>query len=153
VNITTTRFGRITVSPEELITMPQGLVGFPSLTRFAIIEPEEEGNVFRWWQSVDTPEAAFVVLNPAPLVADYARGDLGPEWAELGANTPDLRQLVVVVTAPGPGLDSVTLNLAAPILINIATRHGRQVVLGDDRYGVAVRLDEAAFHKSVELAA
>lgn len=131
--------------------MPQGLIGFPSLTRFAVIEAE--GGLFRWWQAADAPESAFVVLNPLPVVPDYAK-DLDAEWAELGADNHDHRQVVVVVTASGPSLDSLTLNLAAPILLNTATRQGRQVVLGGDRYGVAVRLDEAVvFNKSCELAA
>jgi flagellar assembly factor FliW len=143
----------VEVSHRHLIVLPQGLIGFPSLTRFVVIE-SDEGSVFRWWQAVDAPDTAFVVLDPLCIVPDYDLRGLEVEWADLSVDDPALRQVVVVVTAPGPTLESVTLNLAAPILINPTTRQGRQVVLPDERYAVAVRYDDAvALKGSVELAA
>lgn len=153
MNISTTRFGPVDVSPEALIELPQGLIGFPSLTRFAVLEPDA-GSVFRWWQSVDAPDAAFVVLDVAPVLPFYDLSGLDAEWSDLGVTDPASRYVVVLVTAPGPGLESVTLNLAAPIVVNLATRQGRQLVLPEGRYDAAIRLDAAlAPKKPVELAA
>ncbi len=153
MNISTTRFGSVEVSHQHLIVLSQGLIGCPSLTRFVAIE-SDAGGVFRWWQAVDAPDTAFVILDPLSVVPDYDLRGLDVEWADLGVDDPALRQVVVVVTAPGPTLESVTLNLAAPILINPTTRQGRQIVLPDERYGVAVRFDDAvALRGSVELAA
>lgn len=153
MNISTTRFGTIEVSDQHLIVLPQGVIGFPALTRFAVID-SESGSVFRWWQAVDAPDVAFVVLDPWCVVPDYARRGLDADWADLGAEDSDLRQVAIVVTASGANLDSATFNLAAPILINTATNRGRQVVLPDERDTVAVRLDDIVPTKSpVELAA
>jgi flagellar assembly factor FliW len=153
VNISTTRFGAVEGSHQQLIVLSQGLIGFPLLTRFVAIE-SDEGSMFRWWQAVDAPDTAFVVLDPLSIVPDYDLRGLEVEWSDLGVDDPALRQVVVVVTAPGPTLESVTLNLAAPILINPTTRQGRQVVFPDERYAVAVRFDDAvALKGSVELAA
>lgn len=153
MNIATTRFGNVKASQRDLIVLPQGLIGLPSLTRFLSI-PSDEGSVFRWWQAVDVPDTAFVVIDPLSIVHDYDLRGVEVEWADLGVDGPALGQVVVVVTATGPTLESVTLNLAAPILINPATRQGRQIVLPDERYAVAVRFDDAAAVKNpVELAA
>lgn len=153
MNISTTRFGCVEVSHQRLIVLSQGLIGFPSLTRFVAIE-SDKGSVFRWWQSVDAPDTAFVVFDPFCIVPDYDLRGLEVEWEDLGVDDPALRQVVVVVTVLGPTLESVTLNLAAPILINPTTRQGRQIVLPDERYAVAVRFDDAvALKGSVELAA
>jgi flagellar assembly factor FliW len=153
VNILTTRFGTVEAPPQALIELPQGLIGFPSLTRFVVIEPDA-GSVFRWWQAVDAPETAFVVLDVASFLPDYDLRGLEAEWSDLGVDDPARREVVVLVTAPGPSLESVTLNLAAPIVVNIATRRGRQVILPEERYAAAVRLDDVlAPRKPLELAA
>ncbi len=153
MNIATTRFGNVEASARDLIVLPQGLIGFPSLTRFLSI-PADKGSVFRWWQAVDVPDTAFVVMDPRSIVPGYDLRGVEAEWADLGVDGPALGQVAVVVTVAGPTLESVTLNLAAPILINPATRQGRQIVLPDERYAVAVRFDDAAAVKtSVALAA
>jgi flagellar assembly factor FliW len=43
----------------------------------------------------------------------------------------------VMFTTVTVGRDSVlTTNLVGPIVINIRTLHGRQIVVGDERYGL-----------------
>jgi flagellar assembly factor FliW len=153
VKISTARFGAVDVSSQNLLVLSQGLIGFPSLTRFAIIDAEH-GSVFQWWQAADAPDIALVVMDPLLIVPDYDVGGLEAEWAELGADDPGVRQVVVIVTASGPSLSAVTLNLAAPVLVNRTARQGRQVVLPDARYDTAVRLDDVVAPKGpVELAA
>lgn len=153
MNISTIRFGVVDVSPQDLMMLPQGLIGCPAWTRFAVIELEE-GSVFRWWQAVGAPDTALVVLDPLLIVPDYDLRGLEAEWSELGADDPAVRHVAVVVTVSGPSFESVTLNLAAPIVMNRETRQGRQVVLPDGRYDVAVRLEDVLAPKgSVELAA
>lgn len=153
MNISTTRFGPVGVSHQELTVLPQGLIGFPALTRFTVIEPEE-GSVFRWWQAVDAPDTAFVVFDPLLLVPDYDLRGLEAEWSDLGADDPTLRRVLVLVTVPTPNLESLTFNLAAPIVVNAATRQGRQLILPEGRYAAAVRLQEVVAPKgSMELAA
>lgn len=153
MKISTARFGAVDVSSHDLLVLPQGLIGFPSLTRFAIMEAEQ-GSVFRWWQAAEAPDVALVVMDPLLVVPDYDVDGLDTEWAELGADDPGVRQVAVIVTASGPSLSAVTLNLAAPVLVNRAARRGRQVVLPDARYDTAVRLDDVLTPKGpVELAA
>jgi flagellar assembly factor FliW len=153
MNIATTRFGTIEASAQDLIVLPQGLIGFAALTRFAVIQFDQDG-VFRWWQAVDAPDTAFVVLDPLLITPDYDLRGIEAEWSELGADDPGARDVAVIVTVSGPRLESVTLNLSAPIAVNRATRQGRQVVLPDGRYDVAVRLDDMLAPKGpVELAA
>src|SRR6476620_7708039 len=60
MDIETTRFGRLSVEDERIITFPGGLLGFPDHTRFALIQTGEE-NYFFWLQSVDEPNLALVV--------------------------------------------------------------------------------------------
>src|SRR6478609_2678770 len=70
MDIATTRFGRLEVNEERIITFPHGLLGFPQHQRFALIQTGEE-NYFFWLQSVDEPSLAFVVTDPSIFFKDY----------------------------------------------------------------------------------
>ena len=65
MEIQTTRFGRMEVNEERIITFPRGLLGFPSHTRYALIQTGEE-NYFFWLQSVDEP-GLFINTRRPPL--------------------------------------------------------------------------------------
>jgi flagellar assembly factor FliW len=153
VKIKTKRFGSIRVDGQAVIELPHGLIGFPSLTRFVPVEQEQTG-VFRWWQALDAAETAFVVVDPLQVVPDYDLTSVEGELADLGLGGSALRYVAVLVTIPRPTLESVTLNLAAPIIVNAAKRQGRQLVHPDARYGVDTRLDALLSPKRLlELAA
>jgi len=70
MDIATTRFGRLEVNEERIISFPKGLLGFPQYQRYALIQTGEE-NYFFWLQSVDEPTLAFVVTDPAIFFKDY----------------------------------------------------------------------------------
>ena len=71
------------------MTFPNGLLGFPNHTRYALIQTGEE-NYFFWLQSVDEPNLAFVVTDPTIFFKDYevpVREETQQELM-LGAKTP-----------------------------------------------------------------
>src|ERR1700721_963721 len=63
MEIQTSRFGTLAVEDERVMTFPNGLLGFPNHTRYALIQAGSE-NYFFWLQSVDEPNLAFVVTDP-----------------------------------------------------------------------------------------
>ncbi len=153
MKIHTKRFGPIRVDGQAVIELPYGLIGFPSLTRFVQVEQEQTG-VFRWWQALDAAETAFVVVDPRQVVPDYDLTSVESELADLGLGGSASRYVAVLATISRPTLESVTLNLAAPIIVNAATRQGRQLVHPDARYEVDTRLEELLSPKRLlELAA
>ena len=70
MQIKTSRFGTIEVSEESIITLVRGMYGFEQYTRFCMIN-YKPGDSIWWIQSVDEPELAFVVADPAQLYNDY----------------------------------------------------------------------------------
>ena len=70
MDIQTTRFGVVSITPEQLITFPRGLIGFSKAAEFALLAaPANDG--FYWLQSVIEPELAFLVTDPQPFFKDY----------------------------------------------------------------------------------
>ena len=50
MNVHTTRFGTVEIDESRIINFPAGLLGFSEHTRYALLQPEEDG-VFFWLQS------------------------------------------------------------------------------------------------------
>ncbi len=128
--IPTSRFGQLEVDDQRLITFEKGILGFPNFKRYALIQTGE-GSGFYWLQSVETPELAFVVTDPRLFLADYVVPIKVEELALLGLKAVDGAQVFIIVNK----VDSMlTGNLQGPLVINLATRAAKQLVLSDRRY-------------------
>jgi len=148
MRIETSRFGRLEVDESKLITFPQGLLGFPQQRDYALVQTGE-GSSFYWLQSVDRPDLAFVVCDPRMFVADYSVSVKKEDLAGIGIETVGDAQVFIIVNKVN-GL--LTGNLQGPLVVNIATRQARQLVLSERRYGTRHPLmrvpEEEAMEKS-----
>ena len=129
--IKTRIFGEVTIDDEKMINFPNGIVGFPELTDFALIHDAEKGNQggIRWLQSVQEPNFAMPVVDPLVIRTDY-----NPSVdEELLKVIGDGENLLVLVTITVPSdLKKMSINLKAPLVVNVDTRKAVQVVLEDD---------------------
>jgi flagellar assembly factor FliW len=115
-----------------LLTFPKGLVGFPSLTVFRLFEPKD-AYPLKFLQSVESKEVSFVCVDPACVKKDY-EVPLGQEEAEaLHLESPKEALILTLVVIPEDPR-KMTTNLAGPLVINIKTRTGFQIVLNADKY-------------------
>lgn len=131
--IDTTRFGRIEVDEEAVITFSQGLFGFEGYRQFVVLSTDE-ASPFRWLQSLEEPSLAFVVIEPRHFMPSYAPtiSDIDAQALGLDADTACLT--FVVVTIPQGKPEEMTANLMGPIIVNPETRMARQVIVEDDCY-------------------
>ncbi len=76
-----TRFGSVAIEPAKIISMPCGMPGFPGKRRYVILERPEIWPFF-YYQSVDDPQLAFVIMDPFLFEADYAWiwGSVSRKW-------------------------------------------------------------------------
>lgn len=130
MDIETTRFGRITVDEERIITFPRGLLGFPNFTKYALIQTGEE-NYFFWLQSVDQPNLAFVVTDPSIYFKDYDVPIRDETVADLQLSDAGHVQLFVICNKVEQWL---TGNLLGPIVVNAENRRATQVVLTEKKW-------------------
>jgi flagellar assembly factor FliW len=109
--------------------MPEGLIGLPDFKKFELIV-DPESLPFVVLRAVEGDEIQIPAVEPVGLVENY-RLDIGDADAEmLGLVGADANPLILnVATIKSYEPQKVTLNLAAPILINRRTRVGKQVVL------------------------
>lgn len=136
MTIQTKVFGEVTIEEEKIITFPGGIIGFPDLTQFTLLQDEDDGiDTIHWLQSLQEPGFAMPVMDPLlvkenynPEVEDELLKVLG-EWGQ--------DELLVLVTVSVPQeLEKMTVNLKGPIIINGANRKACQVIVEGDEYKV-----------------
>lgn len=130
MKLETTRFGDVEIEKDRVVTFPSGLLGFSSFTKFVLLQPDEQG-VFFWLQSVETPDLAFVVTDPAMWVADYRANIRKEQMQEMVLNDIEDAQVFVIVNKRD---DVLSANLQGPLVINVEKCLAMQLVLADKRW-------------------
>ncbi len=120
------RFGEIEYDPDNTLMFPEGLIGFEDLRKFVVMPNEKEGPLF-WIQSVDDPQAAFILTDPTSFYYDYKVVPDGRERQKLGIDEDGDYHIISVVSVSEER--NITLNLAAPILFAPQTNRALQVIL------------------------
>lgn len=143
VEIQSKPFGKIRISERQMIRFPEGLLGFGNYKNFALIEEEEE-SVFKWLQSVDEVELAFVVIPPSLFKKEYVPVLNPDELSQIGIASVSDALVLVIVTIPNDDPASMTANLQGPILINKTDLTGRQYVSRNENHSVRERILESA---------
>ncbi len=128
----TTRFGEIEILASEIITVPEGLLGFNQIHRYVLLKDPDQAP-FLWFQALDDPDLAFVVVDPFIFFPGY-EVQVKP-WEIASIQLEDLAQATVltIVTIP-PDPTELTTNLRGPLVLNSEKNLGKQLVLIDDRY-------------------
>jgi len=134
VVINTSRFGKVTLQEEDVLTLKEGLLGFADLRKFVLLDdPGDE--VFAWLQSCESAEIAFPILEPELFAQNYkvnlTKGDL--EALEM-KSTDKTRHFCIVTIPDDPTL--MTANLKAPVVVNIDKKVARQCVLQDNHLAI-----------------
>lgn len=130
--VMTLRFGEIEIDEDRIIEMPDGLIGFPD-RRFMIISPDKYGQFF-WLQSLDSPELAFVVTDPALFVKGYEVNLTSDEYERIKL-APDSEAIILAVVTMASDVTEITINLQGPIVVNPEKMIAKQVVLEYGKYG------------------
>lgn len=126
--------GELSVPPQQLVSFPHGLFGFPECREFALV-PAERHSLF-WLQSTAHPTLAFLLADPFEFFAGYA-ADVSPtDLAELQAKDAADVALLAIVTLPGARTAKPTANLQGPVAINLEARVGRQLAIEQSEFGV-----------------
>jgi flagellar assembly factor FliW len=135
MTISTTRFGSVDLTSEDILTFPEGLLGFNDLRTFALLDdPTDE--IFAWLQSCENPHIAFPVLEPELFTTSYKVNLTKLDMEMIGLSSGHSLRFFAIVTIPQDPTQ-MTANLKAPLAINVQTRLARQCVLQDN--GLQIR--------------
>lgn len=135
MKLCTTRFGEIEIDEKKVIKFHSGLLGFPDVRRYVLLDQMNNPRIpFKWLQAVDDPDLVFVAIDPLLFCPDYNR-DMDEHYLrELNIAGPDDLCTVVIVTIPHEAPELMTANLQGPLIVNIRTMEAKQVVLLGEKY-------------------
>jgi flagellar assembly factor FliW len=124
------RFGKISYEEAEVLRFPQGLIGFPDMTRFFLYAQEDVAPL-AWLHSLDDRNLAFLVVDPFSFFPEYeVRVKLPGSLRRQIGESADLRVLSIVTIQAD--FARSTVNLLGPLVVNARTRNAWQVILEDE---------------------
>ena len=136
--VKTSRFGDKEVPDESLIVFPEGVIGFRDAKRFVIFECTDDG-LFKWLQSVDRPDLAFVIAE-ANLLDPHYRVTLSEKERQLlELQSADQAVICLILIIPANPADA-TANMLGPLVFNTDARRGMQVILVNPEYSARQRI-------------
>ena len=141
-----TRFGPIQYDPDQTIVFVEGMIGFEHLKHFVLV-PTAEDDFLICLQSVEDGAVAFLLVDPLRYYPSYFFTITDRERTQLGITVQDRApndELMVLTTITVHSDQSITLNLAAPVLLAPESSRAMQVVLEDGSYSSREPLPDAS---------
>jgi len=126
------RFGEIEIDEAQLISFPAGVLGFPQIKHYVLLEDDGIAP-FQWLHAVEDPNLSFLVINPFLFRKDYQFEIPDPILLQIGVNRPEEIAVLAIVTIQ-PATHRLTANLQGPLVIGASTRVGKQLVLVSSPY-------------------
>jgi len=129
MQIQTRHFGPVTVEADDFVLFPRGIVAFEDCRHWVLLG-DVENPTLAWLQSISRPEVALPVVSPRRFVPGYAVHLVRSQLAPLEFSQFDQ---IFVLTVVSQSDGDFTLNLKAPLVINLDRRLGRQIITTDDQ--------------------
>ncbi|WP_227767285.1 flagellar assembly protein FliW [Zhaonella formicivorans] len=126
------QLGEVEVLPQDVYAFEEGLPGFETLQKFALL-PFAGSPYFHWLLSLEDSNVGFLTVDPFPFFPGY-HVDLGEELLQKLKIT-DRRQVAVynILTVP-ESVALTTANLAGPLVFNLQHKLAKQVILDNSKY-------------------
>jgi len=127
-----TQFGTQEVDPESILTFPLGFSGFENCTRFKLFHEDKEQPMVHWLQSIDEPDVAFALVDPATFGINYEFTLTDEEERLLQMEKVEDIAVLLIAYKPQPDASSsanINANINGPIVLNTRARIGMQKVL------------------------
>ena len=128
------KLGEVEFVETDVITLSAPILGFPDLSDFILIS-NDKSYPFLWFQSVQDVNICFILVEPDIFFPDYTPKLNKREAKILGAEgEKDIKLFGIVVVPDQP--KNATVNLRAPLALNMERKLAKQVILEDDKWQI-----------------
>ena len=124
----------------KAVQFPHGLGGFESVKDFVLVAKDHEAPLF-WLESKEHDDLAFILLDPFLVNPNYEPEFDSEDLDEIGSEDGEDLIVLCIAHIKNKVVKNLTLNLAAPLVINLRTGMGKQVFIkNNDDYSVEERI-------------
>ena len=131
--INTKYLGEIEISSDQILTFPQGLLGFESNHKFVLLSIPDNDH-FKFLQDINNTYISFLLVNPWDFFEDYEINLPKEELLQIDIQSNENKPTIYNIVTLGKEFTESTGNLLAPIVLNLADKKGKQFVLNDANY-------------------
>jgi len=136
--IETPKLGKIEYTEDDIVYMVSPLLGFNHINDYLLISSPETVP-FVMLQSIDDTDISFILADIHLFFKDYLPHFSKRELKVLQVNNiEELKLFGIVVIKDRP--QDATINLKAPIAVNLEKRLAKQIILDDDRWEIKTPL-------------
>ncbi|MFD2615556.1 flagellar assembly protein FliW [Paenibacillus gansuensis] len=132
MKLETKYLGEVEVQEQDIITFNEGIPGFKEYRQYVILQVDESVSIY-YLQSVDTSELSFVITNPFVFYPEYELEIPQDVLEQLRIEKTEEVAIYTILTIKET-LKTATVNLLAPLIINLSNRQAKQVVLINTEY-------------------
>lgn len=140
MQVKTKSLGEVEVQESQVVTIPDGLIGFEAYKNFVLIESSYKP--FIWLQSVEEQNLAFLLIDPFLICDNYEADIDDATLAKIGVNDPSDVVVMVTITIPAVG-SPITANLQGPLVINKKNNTCLQAILDGTKWTTKHNIAEA----------
>ncbi|WP_027633897.1 flagellar assembly protein FliW [Clostridium hydrogeniformans] len=126
--------GEINYEEKDIITFKKGIPGLHDLRNFIIFEIKENP-VFKILHSIEDMNIGFIVISPFDFFKEYELVIEDKVLKELEIEKEEEVMVLNTVTL-NSNVKNITTNLKAPIIINIKSLLGEQIIIDKEKYKV-----------------
>ncbi|MDR0491350.1 MAG: flagellar assembly protein FliW [Oscillospiraceae bacterium] len=134
MQIDTIRFGQVEIDDMKIIRFESGIPGLEEYLSYALLQFDESYPIM-WLQSVEDKTICLPVLDTFAVIPTYVFDIDDKDVKDLHLNGPEDLYVASVLVIPDD-IRMMTVNLAAPIIINTVTGTAKQILLSGSDYNV-----------------
>lgn len=124
--------GEINYEEKNKVTFKKGIPGFLDLKEYIIVDLEENP-IFKLLHSLEDEEIGLVLISPFEVEKDYEIKLSDEVIKNLNIEAPSDVLVLCTVTLHSK-VENITVNLKGPIIINIKTGLGEQIIIDNENY-------------------
>lgn len=132
MKVQSARFGLMDISETDIISFQKGILGFPESKKYVWIHNIEPDLPIEGLQSTSDEHISFMMVDPFLFAPEYEI-DLSEDTKELLGIVRKEQVLVRVILTSRPD-NHTTINLKAPLIMNMDNNQAAQVILDGTQY-------------------
>lgn len=142
IKINSTRFGEVEIDKNVVFDFVSPIIGFSEYRRFALIDHNPD-SPFKWLQSIEEEDLAFPITLCSFFGINYQFKIEDEEEQKLEIENPDDIFVCNIANIPSSNPTGATINMLAPIIINLKNKKAMQIVLKNTNFEVRYKLFKA----------